>query len=250
MKALITGASSGIGKDIAIYLSSLGIDIIAVARDIEKLNSLKFEIKTSLKILSFDLSNIENCKMLYELVKDDDIDILINNAGFGVFGEFTETNLDKEISMINTNIIAVHVLTKLFLKDMKIKNKGYILNTASLAGFMPGPLMSAYYATKSYVIRLSESITAELKKSNSNVSISVLCPGPVDTNFNNVANVKFSIKPLTSKYVAKYSIDKMFKKKLIILPGIISKLVRIITKIVPDNIISHFTYNIQKKKVK
>lgn len=249
MKALITGASSGIGKDIAIYLSSLGFDIIAVARNLNLLNDLKKEIKTSLEIISLDLSESNNCKKLYEMVKDKNIDILINNAGFGVFGEFSESSLDKELSMINTNITAVHILTKLFLKNMKENNKGYILNVASLAGFMPGPLMASYYSTKSYVIRLSEAISRELIKDKSKVSISVLCPGPVDTNFNNVANVNFNIKPLTSKFVAKYAIDNMFKNKLIIVPGFLSKIVRILTKIIPDNIVSYFTHNVQKRKI-
>ena len=117
--------------------------------------------------------------------------------------------------MINTNIVAYHVLTKLYLKNMQEKNKGKILNVASIAGFMPGPLMATYYSTKAYVVRLSESIREELRKEKSKVQISILCPGPVDTNFNKVANVEFALKGLSSQYVAKYAIQKVLKRKIL-----------------------------------
>ena len=179
MKALVTGASSGIGEEIAKELAKRGYDIILVARNEEKLKNVASKIKTNTRIIIIDLSNKENCKKLYEETKNEDIDILINNAGFGVHGKFFDTDLDKEIQMIETNITAVHILMKLFLKDMIKKNSGYILNVASMAAFGPGPLMSAYYASKAYVYRLSQGVKTELKKNNSNVKISVLCPGPV-----------------------------------------------------------------------
>ncbi len=248
MKALITGASSGIGRDIARVLSNMGYDIIAVARDEVKLNELKDGLKTEVEIIAVDLSNPETCKELYKTLQYKEIDILVNNAGFGEFGEFGETNLDKELNMINTNITAVHILTKLFLQDMIKKDKGYILNVASIAGFMPGPLMATYYSTKSYIVRLSQSIYTELKKKKSNVHISVLCPGPVATNFNKVAGVKFNLKSMSSQYVAKYSVYKMFKKKLIILPGIKIKIVRILAKISPEKLVARICYHMQEKK--
>ena len=157
MKALITGASSGIGRDIAINLSKKGYDLILVARDLEKLNEVKSKLHTNVEVVSMDVSNAENCKELHE--KYQNIDILVNNAGFGDCGYFTKTNLDKELKMIDTNIVAYHVLTKLYLQDMKQKNSGKILNVASIAGFMPGPLMATYYSTKSYVVRLTQSIS-------------------------------------------------------------------------------------------
>ena len=163
-----------------------------------------------------DLNIKENCYKLYENEKN--IDVLINNAGFGLFGEFAETDLEKEITMINTNITAVQILTKLYLKDMIKKDKGNILNVSSIAGFMPGPLMATYYSTKAYVVRLSEAIREELKKESSKVQISILCPGPVDTNFNKVADVQFALKGLSSEYVAKYTTDKLFKGKFYIVP--------------------------------
>ena len=195
-----------------------------------------------------DVSNVENCKKIHEQYKD--IDILINNAGFGDCGYFTETNLDKEISMINTNIVAYHTLTKLYLQDMKQKNKGIILNVASIAGFMPGPLMATYYATKNYVVRLSEAIREELRRKKSKVQISILCPGPVDTNFNKVADVEFSLKGLSSEYVAKYAIDQMLKGKFYIVPGWKIKLAKIGAKIAPTNLVAKISYNMQKRKIR
>ncbi|MDD3048915.1 MAG: SDR family oxidoreductase [Bacilli bacterium] len=250
MKALITGASSGIGRDMALYLGKLGYDLILVARDKEGLTKVSKEIKTKVEIINLDLSINDNCYKLYDMVKNKKVDILINNAGFGLFGKFEKTNLEKEINMINLNITALHILTKLFLKDMKLKDSGYILNVASSAAFQPGPLMATYYGTKAYVLRLTTSIYEELRKDQSKVSLSVLCPGPVRTNFNKVANVEFEIQSLSSEYVAKYAIDKMFKKKLIIIPGFIMKCGYLISRITPTKLILKVAYNIQRKKSK
>ena len=216
MKALITGASSGIGRDMARVLSDMGYDLILVARRKDKLEKLKKQLSTDVKIICLDVSSTYNCTKLYNKVKDEDIDILINNAGFGKFGEFNDIKLDDELDMIDVNIKAVHILTKLFLNDFVARNKGYILNVASSAAFQPGPLMATYYSTKAYVLHLTEAIYEELRKNNSNVGISVLCPGPVNTEFNKVAKVRFSLKSLESNDVAEYAIKKMFKKKLII----------------------------------
>lgn len=250
MIALITGASSGIGKDMALYLSNKGYDLILVARRKKRLEQLKSQIKTNVEIISMDISNIDNCKRLYNQIKDKEIDILINNAGFGVFGEFNETDLDKELQLINTNVIAVHTLTKLFLKNFIIKDRGYILNTASTAAFFSGPLMSSYYASKGYVLKLTEAINEELRKNKNNVYIGALCPGPVETEFNDVANVKFGVKSLKSDYVAKYAIDKMFNKKTIIIPGLSNKLLVIFGKFLPRKISLKILYKVQKKKEK
>lgn len=248
MIALITGASSGLGRKFAIYLSNMGYDLILVSRDKEGLNKTAELCKTNVIIENLDLSTVENCELLYK--KHKDIDILINNAGFGLFGEFSTVNLEKELNMIDLNIKAVHVLTKLYLKEMIKKDNGRILNVASTAAFLPGPLMSTYYATKSYVFSLTMAIYEELRKNKSLVKISVLCPGPVDTNFNDVANVKFSVKGLSSSYVVKYALKKMFKNKLVIVPGFMSKLVAIACKITPLKFQLKIDYNIQKRKEK
>ena len=250
MKALVTGASSGIGYEISKYLAKRGYDIIVVARNRQVLENLKKEIKTNVQIVCMDLSVVDNCVKLYENFKDENIDVLINNAGFGMYGNFDILDMNKEIEMINVNILACDILTKLFLKDMKKRDSGYILNVGSIAGFMPGPLMSSYYASKSYVVKLTQAIRKELKKSKSGVSVSVLCPGPVNTNFNNTAGVKFAVRPLSSEYVAKYAVDMLFKKKLVIVPGFTIKLARFFSKFTPDNILAEITYYIQTKKDK
>ena len=250
MKALVTGASSGIGYEISKYLAKRGYDIIVVSRNRQALENLKKEIKTNVQSACMDLSVVDNCVKLYENFKDENIDVLINNAGFGMYGNFDILDMNKEIEMINVNILACDILTKLFLKDMKKRDSGYILNVGSIAGFMPGPLMSSYYASKSYVVKLTQAIRKELKKSKSGVSVSVLCPGPVNTNFNNTAGVKFAVRPLSSEYVAKYAVDMLFKKKLVIVPGFTIKLARFFSKFTPDNILAEITYYIQTKKDK
>lgn len=253
MLALITGASSGIGRDMARELSKKGYDLILVARNQVGLDQIKSELeqensKIEIKTYAMDLAIKENCYRLYERVQD--IDVLINNAGFGLFGKFKETDLEKEVDMINTNVNAVHILMKLYLKEMIKNDKGHILNVASITGFMPGPLMATYYATKNYIVSLTRAIHKELKKEHSNVKVSLLCPGPVDTNFNNVANVKFKIHGLTSEYVAKYAIKNMLKGKLIIVPGKLIKIVRILTEITPTIITEEIAYHMQIRKNK
>lgn len=254
MIAVVTGASSGIGRDMARYLNKLGYDLIITARNKENLEQLKTELNSinnnKVDIILADLSKTEECINLYNKVKEkyDNIDLLINNAGFGLCGEFINTDLNTELTMIDTNIKAVHILTKLFLKDMVKKDSGHILNVGSVASFMPGPLMLTYYSSKNYVLRLTQSIKEELNKMKSNVKISILCPGPVDTNFNNVANVKFALKGISSQYVAKYAIDKTLKGKYMIVIGIKIKFTRLFSKVLPDSLMAKACYYMQKKK--
>ena len=250
MKALITGASSGIGRDIARELSNKGYDLILVARRKTRLESLKKELPTNVEIIVSDLSSTFNCMKLYESVKDKNIDVVINNAGFGLAGDFTETSLDKELDMIDLNIKAVHVLTKCFLKNFKEKNKGYILNVASSAASQPGPLTNTYYATKVYVLNMTLAIYEELKQSNSDVYVGCLCPGPVDTEFNKVAKVEFTIPSLSSEYVARYAVKKMLKRKLVISPGIQMKTTYFLSKLSPIKLKLWITYHIQQRKIK
>lgn len=246
-KVLITGASSGMGKSMAYYLHSLGnYELVLVARSKDKLENIKRELGDNVEIISMDLSKSNNCIKLHDMVND--VDILINNAGFGLFGEFVKTDLNKEMEMIDTNIKAVHILTKLYLKDMIKNNRGKVLNVASIAGFMPGPLLDTYYASKNYVLRLSQSIKEELRRNKSKVSISVLCPGPVKTNFDDVAGVKFSLNGMDSDYVAKYAIDNMLKGKFIIIPGMSIKALRVLSKILPDSVLVKMVYVSQKRK--
>ena len=247
MKALVTGGSSGIGRDMAIYLSKLGYNVILVSKDENKLKSVSMSIKGSSYYVC-DISSKEECIRLYNKVKSENIELLINNAGFGKFGEFNEINLEDELNMIDVNIKGIHILTKLFLNDFIKRDSGYILNVASSAAFEPGPLMATYYSTKAYVLRLTTSIYEELRRKKSNVHVSVFCPGPVRTNFNNVANVKFEIKSISSDYAAKYAIDKMFKNKLVIIPTFYMKGLVFLTRLTPTKLLARIAYNIQNKK--
>ncbi|WAW14495.1 SDR family NAD(P)-dependent oxidoreductase [Peptostreptococcus equinus] len=219
--ALITGASSGIGREFARYLSSIGYNLILVARREDRLLELKKILPTNVEVVTKDLSNRQSAYELYEEFSNRDIDVLINNAGFGDLETFDKADNDKLLHMIELNVVATHILMKKFLEDFVKKNKGYILNVGSSAGLMPGgPYMATYYASKAYVVSLSNAVYRELKNSNSNVMLSVLCPGPVDTEFNEVANCKFSLSGISPQYCAKYAIDQMFKGKVVIVPSI------------------------------
>ncbi len=248
-KALITGASSGIGKEIAINLSERGYDIILAARRSDRLTEVSKLLKSPAEIITIDLSKEENCYSLYEKCKGDELEIVVNNAGFGNFGKFVETDLLKEEEMIDLNVRAVHILTKLFLKDFAEKDSGIILNVASSAGFMPaGPLLATYYATKAYVLSLTRGIAKELKKSGSNVTVSALCPGPVKTEFDTVAGVDFQSAGMSAEKVAEIAVSGMLSGKTVIVPGALMKIGRFLTKIMPDGVLTAFAYKFQKAK--
>lgn len=246
MKALITGASSGIGRDMAKYLSELGIEIYAVGRNRERLSELKESI--GCRIFEYDLSHREEVFSLYDEVKGENIDILINNAGFGCFGEFEKTELETELELIDTDITALHILTKCFYRDYLKRGEGYILNVASSAAFMSGPLLSSYYAAKNYVFQLTKAVYEENRRKKNNIHISVFCPGPVDTRFNERANVKFAISGIKSEYAAKYAIDNMFRNKLIIVPTMKMKLGVFALRLISHKLALKIAYHIQKSK--
>lgn len=248
MKALITGATSGIGRDMAVILAKRGIDLIIASRDTKKMQSLAKHLPVNVKIVTVDLSEEADCYHLYEEIKNENIDILINNAGFGAFGCSWEVPLETELNMIDLNIRAVHILTKLFLQDFMAKDSGYILNVASSAGFLAGPLMSTYYATKSYVLRFTEAIHEELRRSGSHVKISALCPGHVETGFDKRANVKRSIGGVSSRKVAKAGIEGMLRGDVVILPGLLMKMTYIGEKFLTESLMLKAAYHAQSKK--
>ncbi len=248
MKALVTGASGGIGRDIALILSRMGYDLILVSRNTSKLEQVKKHMKTKVQIISADLSVEEECFALYEAVRGQDIHILVNNAGFGAFGYFWEMPLERELNMLNLNVRAVHILTKLFLQDFRKRDSGYILNVSSAAGFLPGPFMAAYYATKNYVLRLTEAIYEELRREGSHVHISALCPGPVDTGFNDRAGVRFALPGMPSFDVARCAVKGMFAKKVVIIPGIAMKLAYLGGKFLSEEALLRAAYSFQHKK--
>lgn len=249
MKALITGASSGIGRDMARYLASKGWDLILIARREDRLNRLKEEFSAvNVRTIVMDVGDAACCRELYEMTKDDGVDFLINNAGFGLAGEFTATDLDTELNMIDVNIRALHILTKLFLRDFVARDSGYILNVASSAGFMPGPLLSTYYASKNYVLRLSEAIYEELRHKNSRVKISALCPGPVNTEFNKVARVKFAVNGISSEDCARIAVDGALKGKLVIIPSFPIKAGLFFRRFAGEKFLLKLAYNFQRRK--
>lgn len=248
MRALITGASSGLGYHMAFILSEMGYDLTLVARRGDRLRRLAGKVKTICQVIEADLSDPKECKLLYDAARGDDLEVLINCAGFGLFGSFLETDLDTELRMIDVNIKAVHILTKLFVRDFDKQNKGFILNVASSAGFMAGPLMSTYYGTKNYVVRLTQALREELRQKKSLVSVSALCPGPVNTEFNQVAGVSFALPGLDAHRTAREGIDGLFKGKGIIVPGAIMKGAILGSKLLPDALVARISYHFQGKK--
>ncbi len=229
-------------------MKDLGYDLILTASDENRLAKVAKNIGGKVETIVCDLRYEEEVYKLYDKVKNENIDILVNNAGFGLFGDFVKTDLDRELEMIEVNIKAVHILTKLFLRDFYERDSGFILNVASSAGFMAGPHLDTYYATKNYCLKLTMGIYEELRRAKSNVHISALCPGPVDTNFNRVAKGIFKIKGANKDYVAKYGIDKMLKGKLIIIPTFKMKMTIFFQKFIPTKLLLRITYKIQKRK--
>jgi short-subunit dehydrogenase len=250
MRALITGATSGIGKSFAKQLSKRGWELILTGRNESVLLDMQKKLGNNTMIIPADLSDKNEVFKVYRFCKDKDVDLLINNAGYGIFGKFDETDLNDEIDMINDNITAVHILAKLFLRDFKKHNRGIIINVASSAGFMSGPLLSSYYASKNYVVRLSLAIAEELRRDKSNVGITVLCPGPVDTNFNNRAGVNFSVKPISPDYAAEYALKKSFAGQVIAIPELAMKASIFLNKFLPYRLSAAVVYNLQKAKKK
>lgn len=246
--ALITGASSGIGRDIARELSARGWRLLLAARRRDRLEQLARELHTPCRIYVCDISNENNCHWLHERANAQDVSLLVNAAGFGLYGAFAQTDLDRELEMIDVNIKAVHILTKLFLRDFMAKNDGRILNVASSAGFLPGPLLSTYYATKNYVVRLSEAIAEELRTADSAVTISCLCPGPVATEFNTVAGAHDPGKALTSAQVAKQAVEGTLAGKLLIIPGMTVRLGAAAARLVPEQVLLRIVHRFQQSK--
>ena len=248
MRALITGATSGIGRAIAMEFSRRGWALVLTGRNQKALEELQQMLPVPTEIIALDLAEDQAPFALYEFCRGKRIDVLVNNAGFGVFGEFTETALQQELELLQVNIRALHILTKLFLRDFQKRGSGRILNVASSAGFLPGPLLSSYYASKNYVVRLSLAIAEELRHQHSRVTISLLCPGPVDTKFNDRAGVRFRVKAMSAEDVAKEAVFGVLTGKLIIIPGMLNQLGIFASRFVPQQLMSRITYYIQAAK--
>ncbi len=250
MYALVTGATSGIGKEMAKLLANIGYDLVLVGRRENRLLYMQkyFSNKYGTDVITYalDLSNPENVVELFESCKELEITVVINAAGFGKVGYLTDTKLEDDINMIGTNIMALHILTKLFAEHM---DYGHILNVASMAAFFPGPFLAQYSATKAYVLSLSKAVNYEMKKQGKYVKISALCPGPVDTEFNEVAGTNFALRSISAKKCAYIGLLGMFKGKSVIRPGIEMKAAGLVSRLSPDAVILPIEYMIQTKKL-
>ena len=226
--ALITGASNGIGLELAKIHASKGGDLVLVARNKAKLDELKVALENQFKVSVYtigkDLSAINSAQEVYEETSKQNIQInyLINNAGFGDFGMFSETNWDKELQMINLNITTLTLFTKLYLQDMVKRGSGKILNVASTASFQPGPTMAVYCATKAYVLSFTEAVSNEVI--NKGITITALCPGATETGFKaagamNESNLFKGKKLPSAKNVAEYGYTSMIKGKTVAIHG-------------------------------
>ncbi len=248
--AVITGASSGIGAEFAKRFASEGYPLVLVARREERLKELAKSLDTECIIIIADLSRESECLRLYQEMKEKSIAIFVNNAGFGACGSFLETKLENELHMIDVNVKAVHCLTKWMLNKMEKQKSGAILNVASSAGLMPaGPYMSTYYATKAYVTSLTSAVAEELRQKKSPVYIGCLCPGPVDTEFNDVAGASFTLKGIKVEECVSYAIAQMKKHKVLIVPTFVMKAASFFGRFIPRSLYIRVVSHQQKKKI-
>ena len=248
--ALITGASSGIGLEFARQLSLEGYPLILVARRRDRLEALRRELGTECLLLPADLARREDLIRLCEDLVGRKIDIFINNAGFGVSGPFLGTDLMREVNMVDVNVTAQHVLFKYVLHRMEAEGGGSILNVASSAGLFPaGPYMAGYYATKAYMASLTRGVAEELRQEHSPVYTACLCPGPVNTEFNAVADVVFALPGISPKECVDYALRMMKRRKTVIVPGRELRAAVIGQRLIPTALTVRLTAAQQKKKM-
>jgi short-subunit dehydrogenase len=223
-KALITGASGGIGLELARVFAREGYGLVLVARNEKLLRDLAGELKTETLVIAKDLTKAGAAQEVFDQVRQ--VDVLVNNAGFGSSGKFVEEPLDEQLGMMQLNMTALVALTGLFLPGMLKAKSGRILNVASTAAFQPGPLMAVYYATKAFVLSFSEAIHEEL--SGSGVTVTALCPGATETGFGDRANMHdarlFKGKKLMDACtVAEAGYRGMLAGKAIVIPGLMNR---------------------------
>jgi short-subunit dehydrogenase len=243
--ALITGASTGIGLEFAKRFAKDGYHLVLVARNRERLEEVATSIPShqpvSVHVIDLDLSDIDAPQRLYDLVRGMDIhiDVLVNNAGIGIFGEFAQTDRVTELKMIDLNVRGLTDLTKLFLPQMIEKGSGSILNVASTAAFQPGPLMAVYYATKAYVLSFSEALANELK--GTGVTISAFCPGPTATEFQERANMNASRLQLLRMDVneaVNIGYQGFKQRRTIIIPGFRNRFLVTLVRFLPRIVVT------------
>ncbi len=251
--ALITGAASGLGFELSLLLAKDSYNLILIDIDGDKLNEVKTEIEKThhsiVKILIKDLSAPNVANEIFQDINDAKIDVLVNNAGFGLFGSFNNTNWERELDMLHVHIITSTHLTKLLLDGMVERGSGKILNISSVAAFQPGPLMSIYYASKSYLLSFSEAISNELK--GTGVTVTVLCPGPTKTAFQsvvseNAADNKIGFNMACPSKVALYGYSAMQKGQTVAIPGVINKFLATLHRFVSRSMATRIVRNIQE----
>jgi len=249
---IVTGASSGIGEALSYELAHRGHNLIVVARNRYSLDTLKKKLESTYGIqvipMNFDLSQLEQIPKLHEACRPYEVIGLINNAGYGLYGAFIELDLGAERNLIDLNITSLHMLSKLFLKDFIKRERGYLLNVSSTAAFQAGPYMASYYASKAYVLNLTEAIAEELKHSYPNIIVSVLCPGPVATNFQKRAKIILKNRRLpTAEEVAHYGVKHWFRGKVLIIPKFSNRLLIFGNRLLPR---SYGRYLVKKNQLK
>jgi len=230
--ALITGASSGIGMELARIHASKGGDLVIVARRRERLDELKAELEgkygITVAVIDMDLSEPGVSVELFREITERGIEVeyLVNNAGFGRYGVFHETELESDRDMVRLNVVTLTELARLFLTGMVERNRGRVLNVASMSGFVPGPFQAVYYATKAYVVSLSESVAEELR--GTGVTMTVLCPNATRTEFAEVSHSEdspvFRMGAASARSVADYGYRAMMRGKRVAIPGITNRL--------------------------
>ena len=252
--ALVTGAASGLGYELALLLARDNHDLILVDIDLDGLSQAKDTIEnefdSNVKLLFKDLSEPNVAQAIFDEIQDTQIDVLINNAGFGIFGTFNDTDWQRESEMLHLHILTTTHLTKLLLQGMVDRGSGRILNMSSLAAFQPGPLMSLYYASKAYILSFSEAIANELK--DTGVTVTVLCPGQTKTSFQEVvsqgcASNKISFNMGDAQEVALYGYEAMFKGKTVAIPGAINKMLSKLPRFVSRGAATSIVRKIQEK---
>lgn len=247
---LITGASSGIGEAFARAFAAKGCSLILVARRSDRLHALAGELGVPCEVLPADLSKEDEVLRVAEIAKDQNVDVLINCAGFGLLGAETDIALTDELQMIDLNVRALHILTKKFLPQLTAKGNGAILNVASSAGLLPaGPYLNTYYATKAYVASFTQGLAEELSEQGSNVYVGALCPGPVMTGFTKAARGSEWDKGISAEECVTYALKKMAKGKRVIIPGGSIRAGIFFSRFLPRKTIAKFLAKFQKKKV-
>jgi uncharacterized protein len=254
--ALVTGASGGIGADLAILLAKDGYDLVLTARSAEKLDALGEELTKQLGVrcvtIVADLSAARGPKEIVDALaaRGLEIDVLVNNAGYGLYGPFVETSLDAEIQMIQLNVASLTHLTKAILPGMIARQAGKILNVASTAAFQPGPLMAVYYATKAYVLSFSEALSNELD--GTGVTVTALCPGPTRTGFQAGAKMEESKlvrgKIMDSQTVARVGYEALMKGKRVVIPGVMNKLMAQSVRFLPRGVVTGLVRSAQERE--